>query len=93
MARLPTLHLLLTRQGRGLNTEAALQTAPEEGVAQRDKPWFAGRPSNGQRLREVMRHRGGVRLRGGDAAHGEVVGSCLGFIKQFHKDSSQKLTS
>src|SRR5215218_5359999 len=56
-------------------------------------PGFARRSLNGQGLREVMHHRGGARLRGDDAAHGEVVGSCLGFIKQFHKDSSQKLTS
>jgi hypothetical protein len=39
-------------------------------------------PEDGQRLREAMRHRGGIRLRGDDAAHGEKVGSCVGVSRQ-----------
>ncbi len=39
-------------------------------------------PEDGQRLREAMRHRGGLRLRGDDAAHGEAVGPCVGVSRQ-----------
>ena len=39
-------------------------------------------PSNGEGLREVVRHWGGVRLRGDDAAHGEAVGPCVGVSRQ-----------
>ena len=38
---------------------------------------------HGQRLREVVRHRGGPGLRGDDEAHGEASGSCLRIIRQF----------
>ena len=34
-------------------------------------------PKDGQGLREVVRHRGGLCLRGDDAADGEALGSCL----------------
>jgi hypothetical protein len=39
-------------------------------------------PEDGEGLREVMRHRGGIRLRGDDAAHGEEVGPCVGLSRQ-----------
>src|SRR5215211_8040168 len=39
-------------------------------------------PEDGQRLREAMRHRGGFRLRGDDAAYGETVGPCVRVSRQ-----------
>jgi putative transposase len=39
-------------------------------------------PSNGQGLREVVRYRGGLCLRGDDAADGEAVGLCVGVSSQ-----------
>jgi putative transposase len=39
-------------------------------------------PEDGQRLREVVRHRGGLRLRGDDPADGEEVGPCLRVSRQ-----------
>src|SRR5918995_1160066 len=39
-------------------------------------------PSNGEGLREVVYHRGVVRLRGDDAAYGEAVGPCVGVSRQ-----------
>ena len=39
-------------------------------------------PSNGEGLREVVRHRRGIRLRGDDAAYAEAVGTCVGVSRQ-----------
>ena len=39
-------------------------------------------PPNGEGLREVVSHRGVVRLRGDDAADGEAVGPHVGVSKQ-----------
>ncbi len=39
-------------------------------------------PQDGQRLRKVMCHRRGLRLRSDDAAHGEAVGPCVGISRQ-----------
>ena len=39
-------------------------------------------PEDGKRLREVVRHRGGLRLRGDDAADGEAVGPCVGVSRK-----------
>ena len=46
---------------------------PRRWVVERTFAWLA-QPEDGQRLREVMRHRGGLRLRGDDAPDGETVG-------------------
>jgi hypothetical protein len=40
------------------------------------------RPEDGKRLREVVRHREGLRLRSDDAADGEEVGPCVGVSRQ-----------
>ena len=37
---------------------------------------------DGQRLREIVRNRGGLCLRGDDAADGEAIGPCLGVSRQ-----------
>jgi transposase len=48
-------------------------------------------PSDEQGLREAVRQRGGVRLRGHDSSHGEEeVGTCLRISKQFQKGNSRK---
>ena len=39
-------------------------------------------PEDVQRLREAMRHRGGIRLRSHDAADGEAFGPCVGVSRQ-----------
>src|SRR5215204_188713 len=39
-------------------------------------------PEDGQRLREAVRHRRGLHLRGYDADHGEAVSQCLGLSRQ-----------
>ena len=39
-------------------------------------------PEDGQRLREVMRHRGGLYLRGDEPPHGEAFGPCVGVSRQ-----------
>src|SRR5215216_873823 len=39
-----------------------------------------------QGLREALRERGGVRLRGNDTAHGEAIGTWLRISKQFLRD-------
>jgi hypothetical protein len=39
-------------------------------------------PKDGQRLREAMCERRGLRLRGDDAADGEEVGPCVGISRQ-----------
>src|SRR5215217_3516006 len=44
-----------------------------------------------QGLREAVRQRGSVRVRGDDSADGEEVGSWLRISKQFRKGSSPKL--
>src|SRR5215217_286319 len=44
-----------------------------------------------QGLREALRERGGVRLRGNDTAHGEAIGTWLRISKQFRKGNSAKL--
>src|SRR5215217_931632 len=43
-----------------------------------------------QGLREALRERGGVRLRGNDTAHGEAIGTWLRISKQFRKGNSRK---
>src|SRR5215204_4287965 len=45
-----------------------------------------------QGLREALRERGGLRLRGNDTAHGEATGTWLRISKQFRKRSSPKFT-
>src|SRR5215212_7954922 len=49
-------------------------------------------PPYEQGLREVVCYQRGVRLRGDGPDHGEALSSCLGFIKQFQKGSSRKLS-
>jgi hypothetical protein len=39
-------------------------------------------PEDGEGLREVMRHRGGIRLRGDEPPHGEAFGPCVGVSRQ-----------
>jgi hypothetical protein len=39
-------------------------------------------PEDGQGLREVMRHRGGLYLRGDEPPHGEAFGPCVGVSRQ-----------
>jgi len=39
-------------------------------------------PEDGKRPREAVRHRGGLRLRGDDAADGAAVGRCVGVSRQ-----------
>ena len=46
-----------------------------------------------QGLREALRERGGVRLRGHDPFDGEAPGPCLRISKQFRKGSSRKFIS
>src|SRR5215207_9398921 len=43
-------------------------------------------PEDGQRLREAVRHRRGLHLRGYDADHGEAVSQCLGLSRQSLKE-------
>src|SRR5215204_5631924 len=43
-----------------------------------------------QGLREALRERGGLRLRGNDTAHGEATGTWLRISKQFRKGYSPK---
>ena len=43
-------------------------------------------PSDGEGLREIVRHWGGVRLRGDDTAHGEAVGPCVGVSRQSREE-------
>src|SRR5918994_290974 len=45
-------------------------------------------PSHEQGLREALRQRGGVRLRGYDPCDGEAPGPCLRISKQFRKVNS-----
>jgi hypothetical protein len=73
---------------RGLLAEISKKGKPAP--LQATKRWVSGenvrldlsQPEDSQRLREVMRHRGCVRLRSDESADGEAVGACLGLIGQ-----------
>jgi len=49
-------------------------------------------PEDGQGLREVMRHRRILCLRGDDAAHGEAFGQCVGVSRQSLEKLSEKVS-
>jgi hypothetical protein len=47
-------------------------------------------PAHGQGLREAVRHRRGLHLRGDDEAHGEATGPCVGVSRQSLERLSEK---
>ena len=55
---------------------------PRRWVVERTFAWISHNRLNGQGLRKVVRQRGGLCLRGDDAADGEAVGPCVGVSRQ-----------
>jgi hypothetical protein len=94
LSRLKHLWVEAGYQGRGRKWAEEVMGLSVEVVRKPQKPvpekiaklwaqqWAKEGKEDGQGLREVIRHRGGLCLRGDEPPHGEAFGPCVGVSRQ-----------